>query len=166
MREHTIKLYKYEELTEKAKQKAIENLWDINVDYEWWDSVYEDAANIGLKITSFDIGRSNSIEGEFEESPGYVITKILSEHGEGTETYKTALRYRDTEWEFVDEDGDYDGENEDAISEFLHDLLEDYLVMLRNEYEYLTTKEAIEETIIANEYEFTEDGKLFWYNNI
>ena len=32
--------------------------------------------------------------------------------------------------------------------------------MLRNEYEYLTSEEAVIESIRANEYEFTEDGKL------
>ena len=40
-----------EKLSDKAKQKAIEKFYDINVDYDWWDSVYEDAKNIGLKIT-------------------------------------------------------------------------------------------------------------------
>lgn len=161
MRQHITNLYKFEELTEEGKQKAIESNYDINVDYEWWDQVYEDAAMVGLKITSFDLDSGNSITGEFEESPGFVVANVLKNHGEGTETYKTALRYKDTEWELVDEEGDYDGENEDAISEFLHDILEDYLVMLRNEYEYLTSKEVIEETLIVNEYEFDENGKLF-----
>lgn len=161
MRQHITNLYKYEELTEAGKQKAIDNNYDINVDYEWWDSVYEDAAMIGLKITGFDLGRGNSITGEFENNAGFVVANVLKNHGDMTETYKTVMRYKDTEWDFKDEDGDYDGENEDAIYEFLHDILEDYLVMLRNEYEYLTTKEAIEETLIANEYEFDENGKLF-----
>lgn len=32
---HTV--YTFDELSESAKQKAIEKLWNINVDYEWWD---------------------------------------------------------------------------------------------------------------------------------
>jgi len=37
---------------------------------------------------------------------------------------------------------------------------EEYLSLLRQEYEYLTSKDAIVETIQANDYEFTEEGKL------
>ena len=56
--EHTV--YKFDELDESTKQAAIEKLWDINVDYEWWEFTYEDAANIGLKITEFDLDRHRS----------------------------------------------------------------------------------------------------------
>ena len=45
------KVYLFSELSDQAKQKVIEDNYDINVDYEWWESAYEDAANIGLKIT-------------------------------------------------------------------------------------------------------------------
>ena len=48
----------------------------------------------------------------------------------------------------------------DLENEFLQSLLEDYSIMLQNESEYLQSAEAIRETIEANEYEFTEDGKL------
>ena len=44
------KVYLFSELSEKVKQKVINDNYDINVDYEWWESAYEDAANIGLKI--------------------------------------------------------------------------------------------------------------------
>lgn len=39
-----IKLYSFDELSEQAKDKAIENTRnnDGYLDYEWWDSVYED----------------------------------------------------------------------------------------------------------------------------
>jgi hypothetical protein len=33
--------------------------------------------------------------------------------------------------------------------------------MLRHEYEYLTSEEAIKETLIINEYDFTIDGKIY-----
>jgi hypothetical protein len=32
---------------------------------------------------------------------------------------------------------------------------------IQNEFEYLQSKEAIIETIKANDYDFTEDGKLY-----
>ena len=60
---------------------------------------------------------------------------------------------------------DYESSNNedkliDMENEFLKSLLEDYSIMLQNEYEYLTSEEAIIETIEANEYEFTQAGKL------
>lgn len=41
-----ITVYNYDELSEKAKEKA-RNAWrESNLDYDWWDSVYEDAADV------------------------------------------------------------------------------------------------------------------------
>jgi hypothetical protein len=128
------------------------------VDYDWWDSTYEDAANIGLKILYFDLEANKGIEGEFTELPENVIESILKDHGDMTETYKTATQYKESLYTF-DEEGE-EIEDKDAIHEFLNDLLQDYWIMLRNEYEYLTSEEAIIETIEANEYEFTEKGEM------
>jgi hypothetical protein len=44
----------------------------------------------------------------------------------------------------------------------LKDILRDYMRWiyrtLEKEYDYMTSEEAIKETIIANDYEFTKDG--------
>lgn len=155
-------LYKFDELSDDAKQNAIEKLYDINIDYEWWEFVYEDARQIGLEITEFDIGRGNMIHGEYITDAHDVIDAILENHGEMCETYKTAQRYLDS-WNQMQneiEDFDDDAEQEEFAHEFLYDILEDYLVILRNEYEYLTSDEAIIETIQCNDYEFTEEGEL------
>ncbi len=58
-------VFKFNELTEEAQQAATEKLYDLNVDYDWWNSVYEDALQVGLKLTGFNIDRGQSIEGEF-----------------------------------------------------------------------------------------------------
>jgi len=42
------KVYKFDELSDEAKQSAIESMQDINVDHEWWEFVEEDAKAIGL----------------------------------------------------------------------------------------------------------------------
>lgn len=52
MRTITKELYSFNELSDEAKQKALENLSNINTDYEWWD--YEDYTNIG-KIFGIEI---------------------------------------------------------------------------------------------------------------
>jgi len=55
---------------------------------------------------------------------------------------------------------DFDDDCDDLDADFLKSLLEDYRIILSKEYDYLTGEEAIKETIQANEYEFTEGGKL------
>ena len=63
MKTKTINLYSFDELREESKKKAIQNLWDINVDYDWWQFIYDDAKQIGLKLTGFDLDRGQSISG-------------------------------------------------------------------------------------------------------
>ncbi|MGI5828363.1 MAG: hypothetical protein ACOX6V_05075 [Patescibacteria group bacterium] len=172
MRTKTITLYKFEELSEEAQEKAINNLRDINVDYSWWDFTYEDARNIGLEINSFDLDRNRHATGKLLASMTTVIDKILHAHGETTNTYKLAKDYEkeidslaskyDIENENAPEENrdNYDNEFDELEENFLADLLEEYSVMLQNESEYLMTDKAIKETIELNNYEFTENGEL------
>lgn len=167
----TKNLYKYDELSESAKQKAIEGLWDTNVNENWWENMYEDASEVGIKITAFDIDRGNSIDGEFYEDACHTANKIKENHGESCETYKTAVSFLAERDEIVntapkDENGEFEDEYEldqkldECENDFLKSILEDYLIMLRKEYEYQTSEESVLEAIKANDYEFTEDGKL------
>jgi hypothetical protein len=161
-------LYEFDELSEDAKDKAIEKLYDINVDHDWWNWVYEDARGAGIKITSFDVGYRQSIEGEFILSANEVAQNILNNHGDMCETYKIADAFM-KEWQPIFDDymdsesAHYESwESEEKLmdieSKFLRSLLEDYRVILREEYEYLQTREAIVGTIKANKYEFDEQG--------
>lgn len=151
-------LYKFDELPEDTKQKALENLYDINVDHEWWDYTYDDAKTIGLKITGFDIGRSNDIDGKLIFPALDVVKNILKEHGESCDTYKLAMKYKNVLQQHHDNEDEY--QIEETSSEFEQALKEEYLSMLRKEYEYLTSEEAVKETIAANDYEFDVKGKL------
>lgn len=160
------KVYKFDELTEDQRQKAVENLYDINVSYDWWDFIYDDAENIGLKLTGFDIGRGNYAKGHFIISAHQVAANIIRDHGEQCETYKTAQDFltevnsRPMPDEDSDEFSDWEYEMVEMEKEFLKSLLEDYRIMLSREYDYRTSEEVIIETIKANDYEFTEDGKI------
>lgn len=157
MRTIRIKLYKFNELTEAAQQKAIEKLYDINVDSDWYEFTYEDAESIGLKLKYFDLER-RTISGSFITSAGEVVEDILANHGEKCGTYKTALKYKNCFQSTSDEiDEDILDNMED---EFLSELLQDYISLLREEFDFLTSEKAIIDTIEANEYEFTKDGKL------
>jgi hypothetical protein len=171
MRTVRTKVYQFSELSEQAKEKAIEQFSDINVDFEWWDGIYMDAENIGLNITSFDLDRNRHAKGEFIVSGYDCAEKILDTHGKDCETYKTAhsflQEYKTAESLFLaDEENDgfyfeHEEESGELEEEFLRSILEDYSIMLQNDFEYQQSDEAIIETIEANHYEFTKDGNRF-----
>ena len=54
MRIKETKVYPFGELSDEAKETALEKLSDINTVYDWWDSVYDDAKEIG-KLMGIDI---------------------------------------------------------------------------------------------------------------
>jgi len=171
MRTVRTKIYKFEELSKDAQQNAISNMWDINVDHDWWQSTYNDASNIGLKITSFNLDRNRNATGEFSLSACEVAQNVFNEHGEDCETYKTAQKFIEVWQPIFDDYMDENSENyesqelENTLQEmeddFLNSLIEDYSIILQNESEYLQSDEAIKETILANDYEFTKDGNQF-----
>ena len=155
-------VYKFDELSEGAKDRAIEKLYYINVNHDWWDYVYDDAEEIGLKIEGFDLGRANYCKGKFTQSAEDVAKAIIENYGKDCETYKTAMEYLNALEVLRNgiEDEDEDVDTEEIDEEFLKSLCEDYRIMLSREYDYLTSRESIIETIEANEYEFDEDGNL------
>ena len=169
----SIAVYPFDELSEDAKENAIQESWDINLFYEWWEFTLEDAAQAKLKIAEFELGRGAYCHGEFIEYAKDTAAAIIENHGEDCETHKTAMEFMRESAElsivypvkldddgFDDNESGRDAEQEELDDEFLKSILEDYRIMLQKEYEYLGSEDAIIETIKANEYEFTEDGKL------
>ncbi len=157
MIQKTINLYSFNELSKESQEKAINNLITINVEFDWWESIYYDAKTIGLKITSFDLDRNRHCKGEFILSACEVAQNIKNEHGIDCDTYRNANNFMD-EWqplfnEYMDENSDkYESlESEQEMQmledEFLESLLEDYSMILQKESEYLMSNEAIIETI-------------------
>ena len=145
MKEVIIKTYTFAELSDEAKEKAIYNNYNINVDTEWWEFTKEDAEQIGLKIESFDIDHGTINCSNYED---YTTIKqnILKEHGKMTETYKTVITH---------------DLRKDEGEDMVRMLGEDYLIILRNKFEYLTSEEAIIETFKCNDYIFTDDGNIY-----
>lgn len=62
----------WESIPDRIKECIFSKHGDISVDYEWWQFVYEDAENVGIKITSFDTDRGNSISGRLLFEPSKV----------------------------------------------------------------------------------------------
>lgn len=142
MREITMKIYNYSELSDTAKERVINEMSDINTNHDWWEFVYEEAKSVGIVIESFDLYRG-TIQASINDMDATAKTIMLN-HGKDCETYHLAKSYLT----------DFQEENID----FMKDA---YLSILTNEYDYLTSEKAIIETIEANEYEFYEDGALF-----
>ena len=173
MRTITKNVYSFSELSEQAKIKAIEDHANF-IGYEnWWEDIYEDAENVRLKITSFDLDRGK-IDGCFKTTAMLTADLILENHGKDTKTYKEALKFCNN-WDSLVEkysDGinlnkvdevnadDFDEEADEMEKEFLKSLLYEYLFLLRNDYEYQTSESVIIENIEANGYEFYENGEL------
>jgi len=168
------KVYSFEDLktNETLKDKVLQNLYDINVDYEWWECTFDDAENVGIKLTEFDTGRAQMIRGEWIEDACHAARKIEDEHGDECDTCKTTEDFiqerdeilntaaRDENGEFEDE-RELDNDLDECEKDYLQSILQDYLTILCKEYEYLQSEEAILETIECNEYEFTEDGQIY-----
>ena len=154
MKTVSINLYSFDELSEKSKKRALNDLCDINVDYPYWDFTYEDAKNIGIELTGFDLQRKSKCDGELITTIQKSIEKVLSEHGETCKTYQIALDYKKELERATDE------EMEGLESAYLDEMLQEYHNILDREYDYLISEEAIIETINANDYTFEENGKL------
>jgi len=176
MRTIEIQAYKFNELDEQTKLQVIEDNIYINVEFDWWDCTYETLRECGIKVNSFDIGRRQECEIEFLEDRYEIAINIIDTFGEAMDIVKGAKNFikdRDALVKKYGEGNDIDGysvkdkfydefddEEADLTHEFQRELSVEILHWLRDEYEYLTSEEAIIETIEANEYEFTEEGKL------
>lgn len=163
MKTLTVNSYSFDELSKEAQKKVITDSYEINVDYEWWDCMYDDAAEVGIKITGFDIGRSWDITGELTETGREVCKKIIENHGPACDTFKIASKYYElftTKAVFAALTNQEEEENPDdnLLEEFTKKILNAYLRLLQEDYEYRTGDEAIKEAIIANEHEFYQDG--------
>lgn len=155
-------VYKYNELDEKAKEKARE--WFISCDYGEmdWEDLKEDAKNVFLILEGTHMNR---MTGGFMNDAWHTINAILENHGPDCETFKTATKYK-AELEALawTEEADEAGWDEDAYNEkaeeFLNEILEDYRIISEKNAEYRISAEYIEEMMEINEYEFTKEGKI------
>ena len=152
-------LYTFDELSEESKEKAIEELHDINMHDSWYEYLYDDALSVGLKITDSNMN-PDWAKGSFTESAIDVANAIIVNHGENCGTRiladKFASDYVEIDWD----NEDHEEKHSELSEEFRKDLLSEYAELLSKEYDYLTSVESISECIIANGYEFTINGKL------
>ena len=191
--------YKYAELSESAKIKAVEKLGTV-MDYEWWDCIYDDAkaylhalgyVNVKIVFSGFCCqGDGASFTGGW--APHVDLDKFKTEYG-GEELLALGDRMAvllveakllDVELPTVDIynrsghshemapvfDVNWKDDNEtphpfeeqfnDRFVDLSRDLMRYIYRCLREEHEYLYSRERVEEDIDANDYSFDEDGNL------
>jgi hypothetical protein len=207
----TRQLFTFNELSEDAQDKAVERLWDINVDYDWDEHIINSIEEFGA-----DSGLGGKYGGSFDLDRGSFLHIIglnclFSEiyepwrSGRLQDEWKTAVAAtidpffkafspREICWVLrLEKVGSLDvlsGETstkgrsarcdlgwlgadcrrvlaralveklalawEDLVSNLEHY----FLKQLRDEYAYQTSRAQIIDSILANCYEFTEDGTL------
>lgn len=139
-------LYKFGELSNEAQDKAIERVREVNVLGEWWEGIYSDASAVGFKITGYVRGEDGHLNGEFTEDAKEVAGRILASHSIKWPTYKAAM-------DFI--------QCKIPRALFLINICEEYRASLNRQFDELTGREQITETLYANDYEFTVDGTLY-----
>lgn len=197
-------VYKFDELSEQAQQKVIEN-WRTDEQHPWSDENRESLeafCNLfPIKSTDWEYGYRNYINSRFtgdsdhEELSGirlqrYLVNNYwrdlfkgkyysinLRENG----TYSFKSRHSRCQFEsscpftgyFMDDvilqpiiqymlDPRKTGSfwQQTNFADLLHDCLQAWLKGCQDDYENWLSEEYIREEIFANDYEFTEDGKL------
>ena len=179
-------LYQFGELSDDAKQHALEKLRCINVDYDWWEFAYEtiqkagECLGIACTVSNFDLDRDAYVV----LCGGYSYRKnwraaLRAEFGgdslpeldrigawlQAAQKCMFWTGYATLEsgryGTLYSADADHGGQHDiDGLIDGLRSFEYWAWRLLYNEYEYLTSDDAIKETIAANEYEFDEDGDL------
>jgi hypothetical protein len=170
-------LYKFNELSESSQRNAIDNLIDINISHDWYEDDYSYLEDLhGIRITKgfyFDIGRSWYI---VPRDIRLIDVKKFAGSLAGKDSillagdFALGISHNTRNGKAIVEShyrGSYRPRLERAIFALqellqgkLDAILEQVLTDLSNQYCYLMTDEAIKETIEANDYEFTEEGRL------
>ena len=185
----TKEVYTYDELPEDAKQRVLDKNWDINVDSDWWydydgktgfssaeikkyrlDAEHCDDL-LTYKKLYFNIDRGDYIQfvdAEFKHDE--TARKFLGVPKKLWEEVNWTILdqpFRNSNTRLAYEANDYEKAFTDKQIEILDraverfaDKIAEALKGLRNSYEYSTSREAIEETIKANDYEFDIDGNI------
>ena len=209
MRIMETKVYKFSELSPEAKERAREWYREGALDYDWWDSVYEQVVAsgeaLGIRFKQRTInGRSRTepciwfsgfcSQGDgacFEGTYAYLAgwRKKLEEYWGKTTVPADLLEIGETlqavqkaaQWSLtadVVHAGRYSHENSVSIAvrsecniqafdkgrkgveEALRDFCRWIYKRLEQEHDWLTVDEQVDESIEANEYEFTENGRI------
>ena len=166
VKEKTIKVYEFEDLNDKAKEKVLDSF--RNSDYPEYMYSLEEII-LSLKAISkkfnfnldyslgYDRGTYVSVKNDFKGTTreffkGYYTKNEAKEHTKGICPF-TGMCYDCTFFDVMVEEWEQD------FQDFLKEVGNRYLKLSFDEIEYHSSDSAIIEMVEANEYEFDENGK-------
>lgn len=159
MREHTINLYQYHELSEQAQEKARQWYIDSSPECFWWNEAWyaltEFCKEYGVTVTDYSVCPFNG---------GYVITNATNQNFRGLKLkavdrdamptgYCLDLTLRYAFYDSFERTGDALQAFNDALDAWVLDLAQDW----EAQYEEANVIESIE----ANAFEFLQDGSKY-----
>ena len=186
----TTTVFTFDELADSAKEKAREWYRQGALDYDWWDTTFDMAKTAGalLGITVDDInftgfwsqGDGACFTGSYRYSKGWrkaleaggggdSLARLI-EIGEALRAAQAPVFYKGTatvsrpRGNYCHEhspDIDVDVADEEAITDALRDFMRWIYRSLEAEHDWLLADECVDESILANKYTFTADGKRF-----
>lgn len=200
-------VFKFEELSDRAKERARDWFRQGGFDYEWWDTVYDDAKTC-LALAGFGVDRiyftgfwsqgdGACFEGSWSAADAKPVKDMRAHAPKDKELRRIAATMRSIARRFsrasmaVKHTGRYSHEFETSFSvdfgddpiermayksprwearnaklqaaeeeiiEASRDAMRWIYKCLEREYEWLSSDEQVDESIVANEYEFDENG--------
>lgn len=151
-------VYSFEELNEKAKERA-RDWWKQNLEYPWFDesmdSIRAFVEHFGARVGNWSIG---------ERGRDYIKTDITQDRFRGLKLKDFSPDHMPTGY-CLDCDlwGTFHKEwkrTSDPMYSF-EQALEAALSAIASDVEYQYTNESVDDYLIVNEYQFTEEGRVF-----
>ena len=181
MREMTVTVYSFNELSEAAQERALNDFRYTDVEFNWYEDTFDTIRAAG-KLIGLDIGQIHfdaysycTFDADYEYVRGAAkavrkgfswaddLCKVAKDLQDLQKRHFYSLSCAVTKGRSMNYYRCFRF-GEDYECDDLGDILDDFAhwarILLRDEYKYLTSDEAVKEAIEANEYEFTEDGKL------
>jgi len=167
MRTESISIYSVSELPEAAKAKVLDKYRYEFSDWCYQDTKYDANECSHMSIKEFDLGYSyivcNTIVCEFNRSAEDTAHAVIKNHGESCASYTIASDFLSALSSLESQPENYDSLTAmDFLEEqFLEDMGNYYLNMLKSEYENCTSDEYVTEMLEVNGYEFLENGDRY-----
>lgn len=146
MRKVEIELFGFDELSETAKKKVLNDFSEINIATGWWQQLAEEAREIGISIFSKD-DINFEINKYVDVSISEVAQSIIRFIDENEFLYNYATEYL------------HNSEGQDEL--FIRGVERFYYRECNSMRKYLATDEAIIQTIKGMDFEFTEKGVCY-----
>jgi hypothetical protein len=162
MRTVSTNLYSINELSDSVKAKVLDKYRYEFSDWYYQDITYDAHESSHMSIDEFNLDHSY-IVCEFNTSAEDTAHTVIKNHGESCASYTIASNFLSALSSLESQPENYDSLTAmDFLEEqFLEDMGEYYLNMLKSEYENCSSDEYVTEMLEANGYEFLENGDRY-----